>query len=597
VSDIVQDLEVQVSTAASSKEKVNLLNKLAVELIQRSESNLPRAIALLEWAQALLREVDDPFTSAMVYEALGATYARIGDDQGAVEYFNRALGIYQNLGHLDKGSNVLKDLSQVYLGLGEQEKAKELLQAGLDLACRSGSSEVQAGVLCKIASLHFSLADYPPAQESCEQSCQLYHDIGDEAGEAGAQVLLGDIYQELGEPDRAEDSYQTGYILAQKSSHQPLAVEALYKLGEFYRSTNQLNEALSHLRNACELATQTGNQRFLYLCHQGLSLVYRQLKDFERALLHYEQYYQIKEEVTTLDMHNRQRNLEALYQEEKVGGETEIYHLKNVILQEEIRKRQEMEHALTQANQQLREEVASRELLIDDLNAFASMVAHDLKNPLTNLALTAGVLRMSVTLAEDKVGLEAADRLTHQVEKINRIINELLVLASVGKTEFVTETLDMNAIIDEVEIRLERLIKEHRPELHKPATWPAACGHASWVEEVWENYISNAIHYGGRPPIVEIGADEPKDGMVRFWVRDNGRGLDKEIQSRLFTIFNRNSHSRPSGHGLGLSIVKRIVEKLGGVVGVEIEGPGEGSLFYFTLPAVLEPPDPPTENT
>jgi two-component system sensor histidine kinase/response regulator len=105
----------------------------------------------------------------------------------------------------------------------------------------------------------------------------------------------------------------------------------------------------------------------------------------------------------------------------------------------------------------------------------------------------------------------------------------------------------------------------------------------------WKKYISNAIHYGGRPPIVELGADEVKDGMIRFWVRDNGHGLDEESISRLFTIFNRNSHSRPTGHGLGLSIVKRIVEKLGGSVGVESEGLDEGSLFYFTLPANLEP--------
>jgi signal transduction histidine kinase len=81
--------------------------------------------------------------------------------------------------------------------------------------------------------------------------------------------------------------------------------------------------------------------------------------------------------------------------------------------------------------------------------------------------------------------------------------------------------------------------------------------------------------------------------MVRFWVRDNGRGLDEEARSRLFTIFNRNSHSRPTGHGLGLSIVKRIAEKLGGSVGVESDGPGEGSLFFFTLPANLEPDTPP----
>ncbi len=105
------------------------------------------------------------------------------------------------------------------------------------------------------------------------------------------------------------------------------------------------------------------------------------------------------------------------------------------------------------------------------------------------------------------------------------------------------------------------------------------------MEEVWFNYISNAIKYGGQPPRVELGADFPPDapGMVRFWVRDNGPGLTPEEQSRLFTPFTQVRHTG-RGHGLGLSIVKRIVEKLGGQVSVESQ-PGQGSTFFFTLPA------------
>jgi signal transduction histidine kinase len=97
--------------------------------------------------------------------------------------------------------------------------------------------------------------------------------------------------------------------------------------------------------------------------------------------------------------------------------------------------------------------------------------------------------------------------------------------------------------------------------------------------------MSNAIKYGGQPPRVELGADVASDGMIRFWVRDNGDGLTKAEQSRLFVPFTRLSQASVEGHGLGLSIVQRIVEKLGGAVGVESEGaPGRGSVFYFTLP-------------
>jgi len=103
---------------------------------------------------------------------------------------------------------------------------------------------------------------------------------------------------------------------------------------------------------------------------------------------------------------------------------------------------------------------------------------------------------------------------------------------------------------------------------------------------VWVNYIANAIKYGGSPPCIELGATPEDKGQVRFWIRDNGHGLNKKAQARLFTAFTRLDETKSQGHGLGLSIVKRIVEKLGGEVAVESAGiPGQGSIFSFTLPA------------
>jgi two-component system sensor histidine kinase/response regulator len=130
------------------------------------------------------------------------------------------------------------------------------------------------------------------------------------------------------------------------------------------------------------------------------------------------------------------------------------------------------------------------------------------------------------------------------------------------------------------------MIAEYRAEVIIPEVWPVAVGYSPWVEEIWTNYVSNALKYGGDPPRVELGGaavDEP-DRQVRFWVRDNGAGLSPEDQARLFTPFAQIHRARAEGHGLGLSIVQRIVEKLGGQVGVESQV-GQGSLFFFTLPS------------
>jgi signal transduction histidine kinase len=111
------------------------------------------------------------------------------------------------------------------------------------------------------------------------------------------------------------------------------------------------------------------------------------------------------------------------------------------------------------------------------------------------------------------------------------------------------------------------------------------------VEEVWINYVSNGIKYGGRPPRVELGATPQADGMIQFWVQDNGRGLTPDEQDQLFKPFSQLGGGREGtqGYGLGLSIVRRIVEKLGGQVGVESQAvAGQGSRFWFSLPAADE---------
>jgi signal transduction histidine kinase len=142
--------------------------------------------------------------------------------------------------------------------------------------------------------------------------------------------------------------------------------------------------------------------------------------------------------------------------------------------------------------------------------------------------------------------------------------------------------LFMDHIVFEARNRLLYLIERQKAEIILPEEWPVAMGYAPWIEEVWVNYISNAIKYGGSPPRVELGGIKEDDGVVRFWARDNGKGISSGDQESLFAPFTRLQQVRARGHGLGLSIVQRIIQKLGGDVGVT-SGEGDGSIFYFTL--------------
>lgn len=224
----------------------------------------------------------------------------------------------------------------------------------------------------------------------------------------------------------------------------------------------------------------------------------------------------------------------------------------------------------------LREQIA-------ELNAFSHTVAHDLKNPLSAII---GMADLSVMHFGDEIPDELQNLLAHIQSASHRTINivdELLLLASIRKEDVSTSVTDMAAVVSQACDRLDFMIKEYGAEVIKPSEWPSAMGYAPWLVEVWVNYLSNGLKYGGRPPYLEFGANETEHSMIRFWLRDNGAGMGEAELPILFTEFTRLNEVDVKGYGLGLSIVQRIISKLGGKVGVE-SSLGEGSLFYFELP-------------
>lgn len=242
--------------------------------------------------------------------------------------------------------------------------------------------------------------------------------------------------------------------------------------------------------------------------------------------------------------------------------------------------------ARKEADEELRRSMGALELRNDELNAFAHTVAHDLKNPLATFINFIQLLQLDIDQGIEIEQLRQYVRvLDRNSQKMHNIINELLLLASVrNEHELLIQPVDMDQVVHEAIGRLSFMIESYQASISMPAQWPVGLGYGPWIEEVWVNYLSNALKYGGRPPVVELGADIAGEGMIRYWVRDNGAGLSAEDQERIFTPFERLHQVRAEGHGLGLSIVRRIIEKLGGQVGVESR-PGQGSTFYFVLPA------------
>ncbi len=239
----------------------------------------------------------------------------------------------------------------------------------------------------------------------------------------------------------------------------------------------------------------------------------------------------------------------------------------------DITRRKEAEQALKDRNQ--------------ELDAFAHTVAHDLKGSLHTIMLCCQFLDES---PEDIHLHEISDllgKISKSGDKLSRIIDGLLLLSRVNKESAPSTTVDMSPLVADAIERLEILINRQKAEIKLPDHFPTALAYGPWVEEIWFNYISNAIKYGGTPPMVQLGSTVREDGYVDFWVEDNGRGLTTEEQAGIFDYGRPRKEKTEEGYGLGLSIVKRIAEKLNGQVAVKSSAEG-GSIFTFSLPVGKE---------
>ncbi len=272
-------------------------------------------------------------------------------------------------------------------------------------------------------------------------------------------------------------------------------------------------------------------------------------------------------------------------QTEEAGGvEVDLLRQRLAIQDQELARRERDEQALRQRIAELEARNAELEAQNADLEAFAGTVAHDLKNPLGVIVSYTSLLRWCDSERAVREMADVLPELEQHARAALGLVDDLMLLAQAraGRTP-APQPVALAPCVGSALQRLRPLIAATGAQISQAESWPTVSGFGPWVEAVWVNYLTNAIKYGGRPPRLSIGAEARADGQIYCWVRDNGGGIDPAQRGRLFQPFERLHSDEIEGHGLGLTIVRRLVEAQGGEVGLESEL-GAGTTFFFTLP-------------
>jgi len=280
------------------------------------------------------------------------------------------------------------------------------------------------------------------------------------------------------------------------------------------------------------------------------------------------------------------------------SSEAEVLRQYNEVLFRKLEKKiQELETEIAErknAEQQRELVIRALEHKKDELARFTYTVSHELKNPLITIQGFAGMIEdeLSRGAPEPARLLEHTRRISTAVKTLASLLSDLLELSRAGQGAWQPVPVAPATVIDEATALLARPLAENRVRLEIAPDLPVVTADPARLREVFLNLIENAIKFRGSQEdlVITIGVDRTGGDPV-FFVRDNGAGIDRAYLGRIFNLFEKLDAETP-GTGVGLAIVKRIIEVHGGTIRAESEGPGKGTTIWFTLP-VRNPGTPP----
>lgn len=270
------------------------------------------------------------------------------------------------------------------------------------------------------------------------------------------------------------------------------------------------------------------------------------------------------------------------------GGVLIISNISDRKRAEEARAREQelLQQEAERLESKVRDRTRELEESVHSMEGFCYTIAHDLRAPLRAVnGLTSELLEQYLPKFDDE-GKELAVRISAAAARMDRLIEELLAYGRLSNCDIPRRNVDLQGVFEDAVSQYSEKIKTKQAEVSIRGPLPKAWVNPTITEQIALNLVGNALKFvaPGVPPRIVVRA-ENRDDVVRVWVEDNGIGIDPAYQKKIFGPFERlHTNKQYTGTGIGLAIVQKGVERMGGKVGLESE-PGKGSRFWIDLPA------------
>jgi len=543
------------------------------------------------------------------YHGLGSIYDVVGDYEKAIEYYFKSLKIAEQRNTISGMVITLQNIALISVKTNEHQNALTNIEKAFKISQSSSDTILTAGVLIDYGKVLSKMENYDLALVKLNSALKLSQQLENPVIMVKALIEISDTYSHKGDLEIANEFFLKCFEYKDYISTKDQAI--LYnKVGILNKHRGDLNSAKDFFLKSLALDAQLENSHLSLENNYSLYEIHREEGDIDKALAYLESYDKLQKQI--LDSEKAKRIAEKRFQFEMDKSQKTIQDLalsrnrtiltgisvtlliiitflfftnklkqrNNLELKNKHEEIQFQNKKLTESNEVLRQ--------------FAYAAAHDLKEPLRNIGSFISLIRKRYSKEMPEEANTYMDYVVKGVKRMNDLLLDLLEFSAITTEKAASDLINLRAVLDEVVYSLNDKIIAANAIVDYPDHFPKVKMKRLHLIQLFQNLISNSIKFNATNPVINITAEIEKayDTML-ISVNDNGIGMEKEFENKIFLLFHQLDKSKGyEGTGIGLTICKNIVEKYNGQIWFE-SVLDKGTKFFIRLP--LDPKNPSKE--
>ncbi|MGB1241254.1 MAG: ATP-binding protein [Chitinophagales bacterium] len=585
--------------------------------------------------------------TSKLYALLAKIHIALNTNKAAFEALQKSIAVGKDFLNNKEQIKILKRTADLSLTMGKYEEAYSYRLQILKVYEKLKDNEGIYSTFYNIGSIFFYQENFPQALEYYQQAHQMAKMAQDSSIIYRSLAAMGSVYGELKDNDKSLAYNFQSLKMAENMNFDMGVAYAAHNVGLNYVLQNQLDTALTYLQQSLDLMRKSKDKFGEANCLQAISGVHSKTQDYTEAIAHLEKaleihrqlgdrsrireiyrdlskayfnggnsvkayqvqkgYIELRDSLVKEETMQQMASLKQTYELEKKESEKQIaimqkeqqiermyryagllglgvLMLVSWLFYSRYQEQTTMNKLLAQKNEEIQLQNNKLATSNRELEQFAYIASHDLKEPLRNIGGFTSLLERRYIEKGDEDAKDFMRFISGSVNHMHKLLTDLLAYSRIGMQEGNhTELLNLNDIIKQVSSNYQTSIKKHNAQIIS-TNLPTIHANRIQMIQLFQNLIGNAIKFKSEeaPEIHIHCAENTKEFTIS--VRDNGIGMEQEYTDKIFVIFQRlHNRTKYEGTGIGLSICKKIVEQHDGKIWVESQS-GDGSTFYFSIP-------------